>query len=162
MFFLVFLFVAALPRYLTSPWFDDEYVGSLQGKGLPGKTPIRLKLMDSSPIDFMGENQWAVMTVSSEHGKPVPQDLSGKCIMRSVVFSAPERAEIELAPSRSCPHAAFPVTFDGFSKVKIDLGGGRFIEADRDFRRNPLHLATEWIKWRFAAQAGVFFNSKGL
>jgi hypothetical protein len=161
-FFLAFLFLAALPRYLTSPWFDDEYVGLLHGGGMGAGMPVRVTFLDSSPIRFRGKAEWATLTMSAEQGHPFPPGVSSACIMRSVVFSSPEMAEIELAPTRKCPHTSFSVRFDGFSNVVIDLGGGRTVSAEREYRRNPVHLAAEWLKWRFWPQSGVFFNSKGL
>lgn len=159
---LLFLFVVALPRYVSSPWFDDEYVGELYQRGKAVGTQVRVKLVDSSPITFMDKGQWATFSVSSAIGSDSGIVVTRNCFMRTAFMDGAGAGVIEVAPSGNCPFSSFPIRFQGFSQAVVGLGGGFEAVVERDFRRNPFHLMVEWMKWKSGAFSGVMFNSEGL
>lgn len=144
------LFLAGIPRYVKSPWFDDRFTTDNQG---PGGRSIRVEVKDSALFTIGPQGRNAVLTVISQDSGP---RISLTCVIRSVSINA-AGGDIETVPSSYCRHSSIPVQFDGFDKLTVRVGG-QGITASREYRRNPIHTLIEWIKWRANPQGVALFN----
>lgn len=146
------LFLAGIPRYVKSPWFDDRYVTD---SGSPGGRLIRVEVKDAALFAIGAQGRNAVLTVTSQDAGP---RISLTCVVRSVSLGVPG-GDIATVPGNYCPYSSIPVRFDGFDTVSLRLGG-QVITASREYRRNPIHTLIEWLKWRANPQGGALFNVK--
>lgn len=147
---LVVLFLAGLPRFFSSPWFDDQYSTSTQSQS--GRL-VRVELRDRTRLTLKELSKPALLSVTSEGAG---ERVSLTCPMRSVTLPREGLGYIETVPGVYCPYSRIPVRVDGFGQIAIGLRGETVV-AQRDYRRNPFHLAVEWAKWRTQSSTTVSY-----
>jgi hypothetical protein len=134
------MFLVGIPRFVKSPWFDDRYITDSEKQG--GRL-IRIELKDAALFTMGPRGRNAELTVTSLDGG---ERVSLTCVIRSVSLT-PAGGEIETVPGSYCPYSSIPVRFADFGSVSLQLRG-QVITANREYRRNPVHVLIEWLKWK--------------
>lgn len=144
------LLVLGLPRFVSSPWFDDRYATDTQQ---PGGRLIRVELRDRSILALKGMGTKPTLSVVSEDDG---SRISLSCVLKAVTLKGASAGHIETEPSLYCPYSRIPVRFDGFSRITLQLRD-HIVIAEREYRRNPAHTLIEWMKWRINPNAGISY-----
>lgn len=144
------LLLAGLPRYLTSPWFDDQFVTD---EGKSGRS-IRVELKDRTRLTLDSMAKPFTLSVTSTDGGP---RLALTCAVKGITIKDRSAGVIDTTPGPYCPYTEIPVEFQGFGKVALRLRGYTII-AERDYRRNPVHTAIEWAKWHTAPAGSRYYS----
>lgn len=144
------LFLAGLPRFVTSPWFDDQFVTSQAESG----RSIRVELKDRTRLTLDSMTKPFTLSVSSTDDGP---RLALTCAVKGITIKDRSAGVIDTTPGPYCPYSEIPVEFRGFGKLALRLRGYTVI-ADRDYRRNPVHTAIEWAKWHIEPAGSRYYS----